>query len=249
MAIRTIDRVNPRSRLTRERVQAAAIAHADAGGLEAITMRGLAEVLEVAPMALYRHVANREDLVDAMVDVVFSEIHLPSSDEGWQAAMRRRALSAREVLARHPWAIGLMEARVNPGPATLRHHDAMIGRLRQAGFSIVMAAHAYSLLDSYIYGFAIQEASLPIDTGRHGAEVARAIVGRFPIHEDPHLAEGTMHLRAPGDDDRDEFTFGLDVILDGLEKVRQDGRAPPDAGGRMVRRRPGVAGRTARGIP
>jgi AcrR family transcriptional regulator len=136
MATRAVPKARSRSRLSRERVLRAAITHADAGGLEALTMRTLAEELGVAPMALYRHIANNDDLVDAMVDVVFSEIDLPSSTAGWKTAMRQRAISAREGLSRHRWAIGLMGSRTNPGPANLRHHDAVIGTLRAAGFTI-----------------------------------------------------------------------------------------------------------------
>ena len=141
----------PRQRLTREKVLEAAITHADAGGLAALTMRTLAEMLGVAPMALYRHVANKDDLVDAMVDVVFGEIGLPAGGGDWQTSMRRRAIAIRDTLARHRWAVGLMESRRTPGPANLRHHDAVIGRLRAAGFDVAMTAHAYALLDSYIW--------------------------------------------------------------------------------------------------
>src|SRR6266508_448536 len=149
MATRAMPTAEPRGRLSRARVLRAAIAHADAGGLEAVTMRNLAEELEVAPMALYRHVANKDDLIDAMIDVVFSEISLPLGGADWRTAMRQRAISVREALSRHRWAIGLMESRRSPGPANLRHHDAVLGCLRAAGFSIEMTAHAYSVLDSY----------------------------------------------------------------------------------------------------
>ena len=150
-------------------------------------------------MSLYNHVASKGDLLDGMVDVVFSEIGLLSSDAGWKPAMRQRAISAREVLARHRWAIGLMESRTSPGPATLRHHDAVLGCLRGAGFSIELTAHAYSLLDSYIYGFALQEASLPFGTAQETAQVAQQIAGQFPAQQYPHLAElATRHVLQPG---------------------------------------------------
>ena len=150
-------------------------------------------------MSLYNHVASKGDLLDGMVDVVFSEIGLPSSDAGWKPAMRQRAISAREVLARHRWAIGLMESRTSPGPATLRHHDAVLGCLRGAGFSIELTAHAYSLLDSYIYGFALQEASLPFGTAQETAQVAQQIAGQFPAQQYPHPAElATRHVLQPG---------------------------------------------------
>ncbi len=153
-----------RGRLNRERVLRAAVAVADAGGIESLTMRKLGVELGVEAMSLYNHVANKVDLLDGMIDCVFEEIELPTDGTDWRSAMRRRAISAREVLSRHPWATGLMESRTTPGPTTLRHHDTVIGVLRAAGFSIEMVAHAYSLLDSYIYGFALQTPNLPFDT-------------------------------------------------------------------------------------
>ena len=210
-----------RRRLSRERVLRAAITHADTAGLAALTMRQLAEELEVAPMALYRHVANKDDLIDAMVDVAFSEIGLPSGGADWKTAMRQRAISLRDVLLRHRWAIGLMESRRSPGPASLRHHDAVLGKLRAAGFDVAMAAHAYSLLDSYIYGFALTKMNLPFDTSEEVAAVAESMLQPFPVNEYPNLVEIlTEHVMKPGYDYGDEFEYGLDVILDGLERVR-----------------------------
>jgi len=220
MAIPAISRAEPRTRLTRERVLRVGLAHADAGGLEALTMRKLAEELGVAPMALYRHVANRDDLVDGMVDVVFGEIDLPSSSDDWRAAMRQRAISVRDVLSRHRWAIGLMESRANPGPANLRHHDAVIGSLRAAGFDMATVAHAYSLLDSYIYGFALTKMNLPFESGDDVAEIAQTMLEPFPVDEYPNLvAFITEHAMKPGYDYADEFEYGLDAILDGLERA------------------------------
>jgi AcrR family transcriptional regulator len=221
MAADAIAGAEPRRRLSRELVLRAAMAHADADGLEALTMRTLAEMLEVAPMALYRHVANKDDLVDAMVDAVFSEIGVPSGGGDWKTAMRRRAISVRDALSRHRWAIGLMESRRSPGPANLRHHDAVIGRLRAAGFSIEMAAHAYSLLDSYIYGFALTKMNLPFEASEEVAEVARTMLQPFPANEYPNLVEFiTEQAMKPGYDYGDEFEYGLDLILDALESAR-----------------------------
>ena len=209
-----------RQRLSRERVLQAAIAHADAGGLEALTMRQLAEMLDVAPMALYRHVANKDDLIDAMIDVVFGEIGLPSGGADWKTAMRERGLSLCSVLARHHWAVGLMESRRSPGPANLRHHDAVIGKLRAAGFDIPMAAHAYALLDSYIYGFALTKMNLPFDPVGV-ADVAQTMLEPFPANEYPNLLEFiTEHAMKPGYDYGNEFEYGLDLILDGLASAR-----------------------------
>lgn len=195
--------------------------HADKGGIETLTMRRLAEVLGVAPMALYRHVANKDDLIDAMVDLVFSEIGLPPGGADWKTAMRQRAISLRDVLSRHRWAIGLMESRRNPGPANLRHHDAVIGSLRQGGFSVAMTAHAYSVLDAYIYGFALTKMNLPFETSEEVADVAKSMLEPFPINEYPNLVEFlNEHVMKPGYDYGDEFEYGLDLVLDGLEEDR-----------------------------
>jgi AcrR family transcriptional regulator len=221
MATDAVPRTEPRSRLSRERVLSAAIAHADAGGFEALSMRKLAEELDVAPMALYRHVASKDDLVDGMVDVVYGEIELPAAGADWKIAMRERAISLRDGLARHRWAIGLMESRRNPGPATLRHHDAVLGNLRAGGFDIVMAAHAYSVLDGYIYGFALTKMSLPFETTEEVAEVAESMLQPFPQNAYPNLVEIlTEHVMKPGYDYADEFEYGLDLILDGLQRAR-----------------------------
>ena len=209
-----------RAPLSRGQVLEAAIALADQSGIEALSMRKLGQALGVEAMSLYNHVANKSDLLDGMIDIVFSEIGLPAGDIGWKQAMRQRAISAREVLGRHRWAIGLMESRRSPGPATLRHHDAVLGCLRQAGFPVDLTAHAYSLLDSYIYGFALQEASLPFDTPEKTTQVAQEISGRFPAGEYPHLTELTIkHVLQPGYHYGDEFEIGLDLILDALERA------------------------------
>jgi hypothetical protein len=165
-------------------------------------------------------VANKDDLVDGLIDLVFAEIELPSSDNDWKTWMRERAIAVRRALVRHPWATGLMESRRQPGPATLRHHDSVIGKLRGSGFSIVMAAHAYSVMDAYIYGFAMNQASLPSDPGLETAEVAAAMSEQFPAEEYPHLAEFTsQHVMRTGYDYGAEFEYGLDLILDGLERA------------------------------
>jgi AcrR family transcriptional regulator len=209
-----------RAPLSRERVLGAAVALADRGGIGALSMRKLAQELGVEAMSLYHHVANKDDILDGIVDVVFGEIELPTGEAGWKAAMRRRAVSAREALRRHPWATGLMESRRTPGPANIRHHDAVLGVLRNAGFPVELAAHAYSLLDSYIYGFALQEASLPFHTPEETAEVAQEIMSEFPADEYPHLTEiATEHVLQPGYDYGDEFLYGLDLILDGLARA------------------------------
>ena len=209
-----------RAPLSRDRVLAAAVALADAAGIEALTMRRLGQELSVEAMSLYRHVANKNDLLDGMVDVVFREIELPSGGSDWRTAMRQRAISVRTALTRHPWATPLMQSRSTPGPATLRHHDAVIGSLRSAGFPIALVAHAFSALDSYIYGFALQQRSLPFDTEKETAELATAIMAQLPAGEYPHLVELTVeHVLQPGYDYGEEFALGLDLILDGLERA------------------------------
>src|SRR5918999_613620 len=180
LALQTERRAEPRIPLNRQRVLRTAIAFADEKGIESLSMRKLGEELGVEAMSLYKHVANKDDMLDGMVDVVFDEIDLSSDGVHWKMAMRERALSAREALSRHLWAIGLMESRMKPGPANLRHHDSVIGCLRDAGFSIEMAIHAYSALDSYIYGFALQEKSLPFETPDQVEEVAQFILNQFP---------------------------------------------------------------------
>ncbi len=182
-------------------------------------MRNVARALKVEAMSLYNHVANKGDIVDGLVDLVFEEIELPQAGADWKAAMRQRALSARAVLLRHRWAIGLMESRRHPGAANLRHHDAVLGCLRAAGFSIEMAAHAYSLLDAYVYGFALQQVALPLETSEEVADVARSMVQPFPVGEYPHLAAMIEHALKPGYDFGTEFEFGLELILDGLGRV------------------------------
>jgi AcrR family transcriptional regulator len=220
VATRTEPGAESRRPLSRQRVLHAALDLADSAGVESLSMRKLAQQLGVEAMSLYRHVRNKGDLVDGMVDLVFGEIGLPSSAVDWKTAMRQRAFSAREVLARHPWAIGLMESRSTPGPATLQHHDAVIGRLREAGFSITLVAHAYSALDSYIYGFALQQASLPFKKSEEVVEVTDSIRRQFPADQYPHLTEfAIQHVLQPGYDYADEFKFGLEVILDGLDRV------------------------------
>ena len=210
-----------RAALSRDQVLQAAVALADEGGIGALSMRKLGQVLGVEAMSLYNHVAGKADLLDGMIDVVFSEIGLPAAGGGgWKLAMRQRAITIRAVLGRHRWAIGLMESRRSPGRATLRHHDAVLGCLRGAGFSIELTAHAYSLLDSYIYGFALQEASLPFGTPEETAQVTQEIAGQMPAGEYPHLAElATAHVLQPGYQYGGEFEIGLDLILDALART------------------------------
>ncbi|HZD96895.1 MAG TPA: TetR/AcrR family transcriptional regulator [Micromonosporaceae bacterium] len=212
-----------RPALSRDRVLRSALAVADVGGIASLTIRSLAAHLGVKPMTVYHYVANKDEILDGIVDIVFGEIELPSVGGHWRSEMSRRADSARQALKRHPWAIGLMESRTAPGPSTLRHHDAVIGTLRAAGFSVAMTAHAYALIDSYIYGFALQEASLPFNGPDTVGDVAEPMLQHFPKDEYPHFVEMAVeYVLKPGYDFGDEFDFGLTVILDALAKLIPD---------------------------
>jgi AcrR family transcriptional regulator len=236
MAAQTDPSPAPRPPLTRQRVLDTAVELADRDGVGSLSMRKLAQELGVEAMSLYHHVAGKDAILDGLIDIVFSEIELPSGGTDWKHAMRQRACSAREALRRHPWATSLMESRPTPGPANLRHHDAVLGILRNAGFSIELAAHAYSLLDAYIYGFALQENSLPFGTPEETAEVAQTILAEVAAGTYPHLTEiAVEHVLQPGYDYGNEYQFGLELILDGLDQAlgahaAGDGGAEPVKG-------------------
>ena len=221
MTTNSDSRVRRRAPLSRERVLRAAISLADKEGIDALTMRRLGQQLSVEAMSLYKHVANKDDILDGITELVVSEIDLPGPDVEWKAAMRQRARSTRDVLTRHPWATSVMESRANPGPATLRYYDSVIASLRAAGFSVAMAAHAFSVLDSYIFGFVVQQISLPFDTSDELTDVTAAILEQMPTDQFPHLTEMAVeHIMQPGYDRAGEFDFGLDLILDALERAR-----------------------------
>lgn len=214
------DKAPKRTPLSRERVLDGAVAVADAGGIAALTIRSLADKLGVKPMSVYHHVANKDEILDSIVDLVFSEIDLPAPDDDWRTGMRRRAVSARQALRRHPWAIQLLQSRTSPGPATLRHHNAVIGSLRGAGFSVEMTAHAFALIDSYVFGFALSENALPIHGPETVTEVAESMMRQYPADAYPHLAEfSTEHVLKPGYDFGREFDFGLGLVLDALART------------------------------
>jgi AcrR family transcriptional regulator len=229
MAQRTkAERVAP---LSRDRILLAAVAVADQGGFDSLSMRNLAQELGAAPMSLYRHVANKDDLLDGMIDIVFSEIEFPVGGGDWRLAMRHRAISTREALRRHPWAVGLMESGRRPGPANLAEHNATMACLREeAGLPFRMAVHAYSIMDSYIYGFALQEESLPSDLPAEAEARREAVAGDNPsvAEEFPHLAEVVAELQKSGFDYNEEFEWGLDLILEGIERQRDSAPARRD---------------------
>ena len=214
----------PRVPLNRERVLRAALVLADTQGIESLTMRRLGQELGVEAMSLYNHVTDKEDILDGLVDLVFSEIELPPERVGWKTAARQGAISAREALRRHPWATSLMHSRANPGPASLRYQDAVLGSFRRAGFSLVVTAHAVSVIDGYVYGFALQQANMLLHTPQQVAEVGEHLL-RQMADEYPHLAEIiTDHAMKPGYDYGDEFEFGLDLVLDAVDRLRETGR-------------------------
>ncbi|MFI8412307.1 TetR/AcrR family transcriptional regulator [Paeniglutamicibacter gangotriensis] len=207
--------------LSKRRVAVEAVRLADREGVDGLSMRRLAGVLGVGTMSLYHYVASKDELLDAMIDIVFEEIELPPQDTDWQSAMRQRSVSAREVLARHRWANGPMVSRTSPGPANLRHHEAVTACLRRAGFSVLMATHANWLLDSLVYGYALQEASLPFDTAAELADMTEDVfLPQLPADEFPYLNESAAALVAAGYDPSEEFIFGLNLLLAALESLR-----------------------------
>ena len=218
-----------RAPLSRERVLEGAMAIADAGGIGSLTIRSLAQQLGVKPMSVYHYVANKDEIIDGIVDLVYAEMDLPSAAAGdWRTEIHRRSASARQVLGRHPWAIQLLQSRTAPGPSTLRHLDAVIGCLHGAGFSVEMTAHALALIDSYVFGFALSEAALPIHGPESVPEVAESIMQRFSGGAYPHLlAFATDHVMKPGYDFGEEFEFGLGLVLDALADRAQPRRAAP----------------------
>jgi AcrR family transcriptional regulator len=222
MAVRTQKTPPKRTPLNRERVLRAAIALADERGAHELTMRKLAQELGVEAMSLYNHVANKDDLLDGMVDIIFSEIEAPSPGGDWKAELRKRAISTREALNRHRWAIGEMEGRTNHGPNNLRLHDAVLGCLRAAGFSVEMTVHAYSVQDAYIYGFVLQQSDMSSETPEDFAAEAQRQMRDYAaaLADYPHLVEVVGgHVAESGYDYEAEFLFGLDVVLDRLEQL------------------------------
>jgi AcrR family transcriptional regulator len=211
-----------RTPLNRQRVLQAAIALADERGAQELTMRKLAKELDVEAMSLYNHVANKDDLLDGMIDIVFSEIQAPSAGGDWKAELRKRAVSTREALNRHRWAIGEMEGRTAHGPANLHLHNAVLGCLRAAGFSLEMTVHAYSVQDAYIYGFALQQRDMSSETPADFAVEAQRQMRDYAaaLAAYPHLVEVVGGYVAKSGYDYDaEFLFGLDVVLDRLEQL------------------------------
>lgn len=205
--------------LNRDRILVAAAEIADERGVAAVTMREVASRLGVEAMSLYNHVANKDDILDGMVDLVVGQLDVPADADHWREAMRRRAISAREVFGRHPWAPALLDSRESSGPTRLRYLDSILGALVRAGFSMDGAARAFSLLDSYIYGFGIQQMNFSADDGASTEEMAEAILAYIPAEEYPYLHRMASHAMEVGYDAEADFEFGLEIILDGLERI------------------------------
>lgn len=215
-----------REPLSSERIVHAAVAVADRGGFSAISMRNVAKELGVEAMSIYHHLANKDALLDALADWIFAQMELPGEDQSWRSAMTLRAASARKVLVKHSWSLTLINSRSNPGPALLRHHDAVIGCLLRGGFPMDLAAHAYSVIDAYVFGFALTERTLPFDpsAGDEASDFVRSIEDVLAAY--PNLAAMAIHLTSAGDYKfADEFDIGLDIILDELER-RVEGATP-----------------------
>ena len=204
--------------LTRRRVLRAAIRIADRDGIESLSMRKLAEALGVKAMSLYNHVTNKEDVLDGIVEIVAAKIDLPTNDADWKGAMRRRAISAHEVLLSHPWAAMLFVSRINVGPAMLRYVDATIGCLHAAGFSYEMADRAWNAVDNHIYGFTLQELNFPFAQSEY-AETAENFLPRIPEDQYPSIYGMSLQVISGKHDGVQNFCFGLDLILDGLERL------------------------------
>jgi AcrR family transcriptional regulator len=210
---------NHRAPLSREQVLRAAVALADEGGLETLSMRELGRRLGVEAMSLYNHVANKDDVLDGIVDLVVGEIELPALEADWRESMRLRAVSALEAFRRHPWATALIDSRVAGGQGRLRYFEAIIGVMRRAGFSIDLAARAFSLIDSYVYGFCRQSLNIASADNR-GVESSEAFLRALPGNEYPYLAEmAVMQAAKSGYDEESDFEFGMKLILDGLQRV------------------------------
>lgn len=214
-----------RTSLNRDRVLAAAVEIADEQGVGAVTMRAVASKLGVEAMSLYNHVANKDDILGGMVNLVVEQIDLPRDAASWREAMRRRAVSAHRVFGRHPWVPVLLDSRGSSGPAGLRYFDWVLGTLMRAGFSMDDAARVFSLLDSYIYGFGIQEFNFSADSDTSPEERAEMLLAYVPPEEYPYLHQMATQAMQTGYDAEADFQFGLEVILDGLARILEDSRS------------------------
>lgn len=210
----------PQRPLSRARILQVALRRADAEGIEALSMRKLAQDLGVKAMSLYNHVANKEDIIDGMVDLIVSEIELPSLDVDWQTAMRQRSASAHSALLRHPWATMALVSRVNVGPAMLRYVDATLGCLVEAGFTYPLADYVWNAIDNHVYGFTLQALNFPFEADEY-ATAAQDYVAMLPPAQYPYLNQLTRHVIDGRHDGLHNFEFGLNILLKGFEELRQ----------------------------
>ena len=221
MATQPAPQPEPRIPLSRERVLRAAIALADEGGIESLSMRKLGQQLGVEAMSLYHHVANKDDLLDGIVDVVTSEIEVPSDETDWKEAIRRTAISSHDTFLRHRWACSLLMRRARVSPDRMRWMEAVLRTFREAGFSADMTHHAYHAIDSHITGFTLWQVSMPFETKAELVDLAEGLLSQIPADVYPYVIEhAEQHLAPSSPDGKTEFEFGLDLILDGLERLR-----------------------------
>jgi AcrR family transcriptional regulator len=220
MPIQTGPNAKRRAPLTRERVLRAAVALTDSGGLESLTMRRLGQQLGVEAMSLYNHVSGKDDILDGITDLVLGDIDVPPAGTDWRTAMRHRSISAHDILLAHPWAPLLIMSRFNIGPGMTRYLDATLGRLREGGFSIEGALDAWHTLDSHLYGFTLQQLGLPFEAGQ-APRVSAAVLGELPADQYPHVVEVITEIMRTGREE--DFEFGLDLILDGLQRTLHGG--------------------------
>jgi AcrR family transcriptional regulator len=213
-------RARKRAPLTKDRVLHAAVALADEEGIASLSMRKLGEVLGVEAMSLYKHVTNKEDILEGIVEIVVREIEVPTIGGEWKTAMRRRSISAHEALLRHPWATMLLVSRANVGPAMLRYVDATIGCLREAGFSWAMTDHAWNAIDNHVYGFTLQELNFPFEPDEYAAAAA-GFLSRIPSETHPYMNGMAREVIERRHDGLHDFAFGLDLLLEGLERLLQ----------------------------
>jgi AcrR family transcriptional regulator len=209
----------PHVPLSRERILDAAMRLADEYGLESLSMRKLGQELGVQAMSLYNHVANKDDILDGLVDIVVGEIEVPELGIDWKIAIRRRANSAHSVLLHHPWVVMELMSRLNVGPAMLRYVDATLGCLHEAGFSLEMADHAWNAIDSHIYGFTLQELNFPVNEADY-SEAAKYGLSLIPADKYPYMNQLTHYVIDRSYDGIHDFEFGLELILNGLEQYR-----------------------------
>jgi AcrR family transcriptional regulator len=213
--------IEPRIPLSKERVLRAAVEFADAHGIEALSMRRLAKELGVEAMSLYNHVANKDEILGGIVEIVASEVEVPSDPANWKTSIRQSAISAHDAFIRHRWSCSLMTSTPSVVPSRMRWMEGVLATLREAGFSPNLTHHAYHALDSHITGFTLWQVSFPFDTREELLDLAEDFLKLIPADEYPYVIEHAQeHLAEPDPDEPNEFEFGLDLILDGLERLR-----------------------------